>query len=63
MRQFALLLAEVAHATLSKLPSYADVILLDEKVRAVCRALPEDSQPASIPPLTGSMFFSSFKTP
>jgi hypothetical protein len=59
MRQFALLLAEVAHATLSKLPSYAEVILLDEKVRAVCRALPEESQPASIPPLTGSMFSSS----
>jgi hypothetical protein len=59
MRQFATLLSEVVHATLSTPPSYADIMLLDEKVRSVCRTVPEKSQPASIPPLSGRTFLQS----
>jgi hypothetical protein len=53
MRQFSILVSEVAYATLSTPPTYAEIMLLDEKARNVCRALPEESQPAAIPPLSG----------
>jgi hypothetical protein len=59
MREFSVLTSQVAHATLSTPPTYAEIMLLDEKVRIVCRKLPEESQPASIPPLSGCTFLES----
>jgi hypothetical protein len=53
------MLSEIAHATLSKPPSYAEIILLDEQIRGVCRRLPEESLPAALPPLTGGTPFHS----
>jgi hypothetical protein len=49
-RQYALLMSEIATATLAKRPSYIDILRLDERVRALYKMLPENSTPAAIPP-------------
>jgi hypothetical protein len=55
LRQFAILMAEVAVATQSKPPTYIEIVEFDEKIRALCRMIPEVPAPALVPPASTRM--------
>jgi hypothetical protein len=49
-------MADVAGITMSKAPSYVEIVGLDEKIRALARMVPEDSKPVAIPPVSSCMW-------